>query len=170
MKKILMSLMVIVILGISNANAGENIFKQANEHGDSMSSVQMGYVVDGTMQVGIDAMTNTSDNAFSFGVGGEYVGIDVPRTAVQTYGSVYNLGAELKIGYNLDNILSIPVRLKAGVGYGVTRLDTINEWNAIYSASAETQLYKKVGVGIRYKGLENKYTDNQAIIYALYSF
>lgn len=170
MKKILMSLMVMVILGISNVNAGENIFKQPNTSADTMSSVQMGYVVDGTMQIGIDAMTNTSYSAFSFGIGGEYVGIDVPRTAVQTYGSVYNLGAELKIGYNLDNVLSIPVRLKAGVGYGVTRLDTVNEWDAIYSASVETQLYKKVGVGIRYKVLDNKHVNNQTIIYALYSF
>ena len=66
--------------------------------------------------------------------------------------------------------MGIPVRLKAGIGYGVTRLDTVNEWDAIYSASAETQLYKKLGVGIQYKGLNNKHTDNQTIIYALYSF
>ncbi len=170
MKKILVSFLTIITLGVLSANAGENILKQPNLYGDTMSSTQIGYVVDGTIQIGIDAMTNTKESAFSFGIGGEYVGINVPRTAVQTYGSVYNLGAELKVGYNLDNELGIPVRLKAGIGYGVTRLDTVNEWDPVYSVSADTQLYKRLGVGIQYKGLKNKHTDNQTIVYALYSF
>ena len=169
MKKILVSFLTIITFDVLSANAGENVFKQPNLYGDTMSSVQMGYVVDGTMQIGIDAMTNTEESDFSFGISGEYVGIDVPRTAVQTYGSVYNLGAELKMGYNLDNKLGIPVRLKVGIGYGVTRLDTINEWDPVYSVSAESQLYKKIGFGIRYKILKNKNTDNQSVIYMLYS-
>ena len=71
---------------------------------------------------------------------------------VTTSGAAYTMAADLLLGYSLEEGLKIPLIVTAGVGYGVTRDNIVNEnsWNPIYSASASLTIYKSLGIGVRY--------------------
>jgi len=68
--------------------------------------------------------------------------------------SIYTLGATAKVGYTFENSYNIPLRLKAGVGYGALSVPVATEWGMQYDASAEYMIFKKFGLGVKYKHAE----------------
>ena len=172
-KKILIAaLTAMVMVTGASAEMGEshhNLFEQGD-----MSNIRVGAVDNGNIAIGVDWMIDqTEPDAFSIGFGMGYVMYDSMNTLTQTYGSVYNLDAELKVGYNLATLTKyIPIVLKAGVGYGVTRIDTVNEWGSTYSVSAESQIYGGLGVGVEYKSIDAGGLNrvDSTIVYAMYAW
>ena len=73
-------------------------------------------------------------------------------TSLVTSGGAYTMAVDALVGYTFKNKFDIPLTLKAGIGYGVTRDNIINKnaWAAQYSASAVYTIYKGFGVGVRY--------------------
>jgi len=69
-----------------------------------------------------------------------------------TSGGAYTMAADALVGYTFKDKFNIPLTFKAGLGYGVTHDNIINQnsWAAQYSASAVYIIYKSVGLGIRY--------------------
>jgi len=146
---------VTLVMGIVMASGiqAENIYDDNDRawfNNSTFSKVKVGAGIDeSNFYAGMDWMT-PSQHGFSFGLGADYLNYEASTRPTQSYGSVYTLGAELKVGYDLREITKgyIPVQLKAGYGYGLARLDTVNEWGANYSIAAETNIYKGFGVGV----------------------
>ncbi len=67
-------------------------------------------------------------------------------------GGAYTMAADLLVGYTFKESFNIPLTLKAGIGYGVTRDNIVNKnsWAPQYSASAAFTIYKGIGLGVRY--------------------
>ena len=109
---------------IATGAHAENIYDDSDRawfNNSTFSKVKVG--------AGMDWMT-PSQHGFSFGLGVDYLNYEASTRSTQSYGSLYTLGAELKVGYDLGEITKgyLPVQLKAGYGYGLARLDTVNEW------------------------------------------
>lgn len=124
-----------------------------NENG-SFSNVKLGLVKDGTVSTGIDIMTPEKTGHFlSFGFGIEYTGIQGQTKLNQTYGNMYDLDMEAKIGANVAALINspIPLKLKVGFGYGITRYGSTNTGGQTGSIALESNIYKKLGLGIEWK-------------------
>ena len=145
-----------VVMGImmmTSALQAENVYCDTNRvwfNNESFGKVKVGGGMDeSNFYMGMDWMTH-SQKGFSFGLGADYLNYEGAKNSTQTYGSVYTLGAEIKVAYDLGEISAgyLPLQLKAGYGYGVARIDTVNEWGANYSVAAEVNVYKKIGLGV----------------------
>lgn len=148
MKKIITSLLVASSLALT-ANA-------QNVDGSKFANIHLGINGDEWMS-GADFMTpEDTGHRPSFGLSIEYIGFQGSTNPTQSYGSLYNLDAELKMGWNIQALtgLPFPLRIKAGVGYGVTRVNTSNHGGVTYSTAAETTIYKKFGIGVEYKKIK----------------
>jgi hypothetical protein len=64
---------------------------------------------------------------------------------------MFSMGATAKMGYTFQSRCNIPLKLKAGVGYGVIKSVDDSGWGVQYEAAGEYLLYKSLGVGIKYK-------------------
>lgn len=149
--------------------------------GGSLSSYQVGYSNNtissrgikepksGGVYNGIDFMS-TNSSGFGIGVGFDinYWHPDSMQGATGGY-SAYTMGATAKVGYTLQNHYDIPLKLKAGVGYGVMDVTVHDGWGMQYEASAEYLLYKNLGLGIKYKSSKTDMLDttitNDAVVY-----
>ncbi len=122
---------------------------------EPFSKVKLGAGTDeGNFYGGIDLMTPSMSEyedavaMGSIGIGVEYLNYESATKPTQTYGSVYSLGFFLKAGYDTRRIVHLPLQLKAGVGYGVLRVEDVNYWGAAYSVGLEANLYKGAGLGV----------------------
>jgi len=151
MKKIVTTMVMGIV--IATGVQAESVYSDTNRawfNNETFSKVKIGGGIDkSNFYMGMDWMT-PSQHGFSFGIGADYLNYEAPKNTTQTYGSIYTLGAEIKLGYDLGELSAgyLPVQLKAGYGYGVARIDTINKWGANYSVAAEVNVYKSVGVGV----------------------
>ncbi|MEN4045374.1 hypothetical protein [Sulfurimonas sp. NWX367] len=142
--------MGIVITTSAQAN---NVYSNTNRiwfNNTALSKVKIGGGVDNSnLYIGIDWMT-PSQKGFSIGLGTDYLNYAGPKNSSQTYGSIYTFGAELKVAYDIGELSAgyFPVQLKAGYGYGVARINTLNKWGTNYSVAAEVNVYKGMGIGI----------------------
>ncbi len=140
-----------LFMGVANAAERNCWFNEDS----SFSNMRAGNVLNGTALVGIDIMTpEATGEHFSYGLGVEYTGYILPTEANQIFGSSYNLDTEFKIGANIkaaSKILPFPLKIKVGFGYGVTRMGSFNSWDFTNSIEVETNIYKKVGLGVGYK-------------------
>lgn len=116
------------------------------------ANIRVGSNLNGTAVIGTDLMTSAKTlKEISIGIGFDFVGYEGAKKATQTYGNSYSLGAEFKVGYNLKSLIILPIHLKAGIGYGVTRYDASNDWGIVYDAAIEIHIYKRLGIGTSYK-------------------
>jgi hypothetical protein len=119
--------------------------------------------IKGGFYIGIDGVKKIKDNFF-IGVGFNSNSFNVQRTQtsttliIKTSGSAYTMAWDFLLGYRLQDILYIPLSVKAGIGYGVTHDNIINEnsWNPIYSFSTLLDIYKNFGVAFRYSTTTTK--------------
>ena len=131
-----------------------------NKYDTFMSSLSIGlssfsnegdYVdIDDGLYLGVDLMTNTKTNDFSFGIGFDLMTFQVNRD-YNNNSSDYSMGIQLKVGYNLKELTTLPIKLKAEYGYGVTRFIDENYGGVQYGYAIEGQLYKSFGIGAKYK-------------------
>ncbi|MDY0117743.1 MAG: hypothetical protein RBR59_09215 [Sulfurimonadaceae bacterium] len=147
----------------------------ANEVTSSQfANIKIGANLDGTAVIGADLMTPAKTaKQISMGIGFDFIGYEGAKKATQTYGSAYSMGAGVKVGYNLEPLIVLPLHLKAGVGYGVAHYDTINDWGLQYDASMEMNVYKKLGVGVSYKVVQTDTLNEDkksTLVYMTYDF
>jgi hypothetical protein len=64
------------------------------------------------------------------------------------------MGAQIKGAYSLKNLIHWDANIKGEVGYGVTRLNTVNEYGMQYGVGASVQIYKDFGIGYKYKVID----------------
>lgn len=94
----------------------------------------------------------TYENGFGFGVGIDLNGFKTDMVGVTDGSAAYTLGGQVKVGYTFEKRFNIPLKVKAGYGYGVTRLNSSqNAWGTQYDVSAEYAVYKSIGFGVKYK-------------------
>jgi len=141
------------------------------ESANSMSSIDFGYG-----KTSFDTLTNDSINTYSltynfmatdaltflpegFGVGAGFnfdviSGSEIPD-------AFSTIGGELKIGYTFNKKFNIPVYLRAGAGYGYTyNSNTVLRGGGFqWSTDATVRIYKKFGVGVRYRSLSPNFSD-----------
>jgi hypothetical protein len=126
---------------------------------------------------GYDIMSATGNNSnFYLGIGMD-INIFNSKYNTQTHVlssgvPIYTMGVSGKIGYSLYKDFSIPLKLKAGIGYGLIDIDNHTSFGLQYEYGAEFDIYKGFGVGIKSKYAEGKILgkniDNNNIIYYLY--
>lgn len=138
----------------------------AAETQGSLFSYQIGYSVNsieangvtegdtGGMYTGVDLM-----KASPSGWGGG-IGFDINYWSPQNSRGVsdghvmYTMGASAKIGYTFENRFNVPLKLKAGIGYGLMDVTVHDGWGMQYEAAAEYRIYQSFGLGVKYKYAE----------------
>jgi hypothetical protein len=135
-----------LILGLSqNVMAGEKSKLYGYQMGYSSNSINdsssdssktAGYYIN------LDFM---GSNPSGFGWG---IGIDINAMGNNTLATY---GGTLKGGYTFQNQYNIPLKLKAGVGYGYLSSIVDNGWGLHYEAGAEFLIYKNIGLGAKIK-------------------
>ncbi|MGD9971025.1 MAG: hypothetical protein AB7S65_11290 [Sulfuricurvum sp.] len=153
MKKVLLSLFF-ASLGYSSLNASSN---------GSLFSYQIGYSANTTETTatqepetggfynGVDLM-RTSDNGVGYGIGFD-VNVWNPKRydGISEGTSFYSMGLSAKVGYTFQNRYDIPLKLKAGIGYGVIDVTTHDGWGMQYETGVEYLLFKTIGIGVKHK-------------------
>ena len=154
MKKKLTSLTAIAVLS-TGAIASSDF-----QIGGSSNNLNSG-TTKGGVYMGVDGVGDIKKGSlqgFLVGAGFNINTFKVERTqtsgtyALTTSGGAYTMAVDALVGYTFKDRFDIPLTLKAGIGYGVTRDNIVkhNSWNPIYSASAVYTIYKGFGIGARY--------------------
>lgn len=125
----------------------------------SLSSYQLGYSSNsithdrstdtGGLYMGIDFM-KTLPTGLGYGAGFDLNVWDAPSQN-GTDNTMYSMGGTAKLGYMFQSLYNIPLKLKAGVGYGIIKSVDDSGWGMQYEAGGEYLLYKSLGVGVKYK-------------------
>jgi hypothetical protein len=128
----------------------------------------------GGFYTGIDFM---SAGASGWGLG---AGFDINTWSGNIHGisqgySIYTMGATAKIGYTFQSRYDIPLKLKAGIGYGVMDITVHDGWGMQYEAGCEYLLLKHYGVGWKYKHaqadmLDTTIKNDSNIIYLMFGY
>lgn len=126
---------------------------------ESLFSYQFGYSSNATtaqepsnrggFYSGVDFLS-TSSSGFGVGAGFDLNVWDAPLS----YGrdaTMFSMGATAKVGYTFQSRYNIPLKLKAGIGYGLIKSVDDSGWGVQYEAGGEYLLYKSLGIGIKYK-------------------
>ena len=104
----------------------------------------------GGVYVGFDGFTEPA-KGFAIGIGGDVNTFKTQTNGLAKGNSAYTMGAQLKAGYTFKEEFDIPLRLKAGYGYGVSRIIDENAWGTQYDLAIEYSIYKNYGIGYKYK-------------------
>jgi hypothetical protein len=150
MKKKILSIVAIAALS-TGAFASANV-----QIGGSSNNLDSG-TTKGGVYLGMDGMKDVKQG-FLVGAGFNINMFRLKRTQTSggyiltTSGGAYTMAVDALVGYTFKDKFDIPLTLKAGLGYGVTRDNIVkqNSWAAQYSASAVYTIYKGVGLGVRY--------------------
>ncbi len=111
--------------------------------------------------------TMTMSEAFQgFGYG---IGFDANFFYTKSNGAAreypaYTMGVQAKAGYSFEERFDVPLKLKAGVGYGATHALDENGWGVQYEASAEYTIYDRYGLGVKYHFAKAAHNDNNVDI------
>jgi len=132
-------------LGASSNNLGAGI--------SNKTGIYLG--VDGTKDVKKGLLLGVGFNINEFS-------LDTTTTS----GAAYIMAVDALVGYTFKDSFNIPLTLKAGVGYGVTHDNIINNnaWNAQYNVSAAYTIYKGFGLGIRYNTTDTQLLNTNVTI------
>ena len=150
MKKKILSLVAVATLS-TGAFASSNL-----QIGGSSNNLNSGTTKSG-VYLGMDGMKDVKQGLL-LGAGFNINTFKVERTqtsgiyTLTTSGAAYTMAVDALVGYTFKDKFDIPLTLKAGIGYGVTRDNIVkkNSWAAQYSTSAVYTIYKGVGLGVRY--------------------
>jgi hypothetical protein len=99
---------------------------------------------------GMDFFMPIVIDGLAVGVGADVVGLGSSMTPQGSLNS-YTMGAQIKAAYSLKNLIHWNANIKGEVGYGVTRLNSLNESGVQYGVGASVQIYKDFGIGYKYK-------------------
>jgi hypothetical protein len=129
----------------------------------NLSSYQIGYSSNSTNSV---TSTNTggfytdvdflspSSSGFGIGVGFDLNTWDAHSTQYSTDTTMFSMGGSAKLGYTFQSQYNIPLKLKAGIGYGIIKSVDDSGCGMQYEAGGEYLLYKSLGLGVKYKYAE----------------
>lgn len=149
----------------------------------NLSSYQIGYSSNDTATQepskrggfynGVDFLS-TSSSGIGIGVGFDLNAWDAPSS----YGrdaTMFSMGATAKVGYTFQSRYNIPLKLKAGVGYGIIKSVDDSGWGMQYEAGGEYLLYKSLGIGIKYKYaqaelLGTTFKNDSSIFYLMFGY
>ncbi|MGZ8546026.1 MAG: hypothetical protein ACXWVU_01405 [Sulfuricurvum sp.] len=98
---------------------------------------------------GIDMM-KTLLSGFGFGAGFDLNVWDAPFQN-GTDNTMYSMGGTARLGYTFQNSYNFPLKLKAGIGYGIIKSVEDSGWGMQYEVGGEYFLYKSLGIGVKYK-------------------
>jgi hypothetical protein len=126
----------------------------------SLSSYQLGYSSNSTNSVtstdtggfytNVDFLS-TSSSGFGIGVGFDLNTWGARSTQYSTDATMFSMGGTAKLGYTFQSQYNIPLKLKAGIGYGIIKSVDDSGWGMQYEAGGEYLLYKSLGIGVKYK-------------------
>lgn len=88
---------------------------------------------------------------------------------------MFSMGGMAKLGYTFQAQYNIPLKLKAGVGYGVIKSVDDSGWGVQCEAGEEYLLYKSLGIGAKYKYAEaellgNTFKNDSTIVYLIFGY
>ncbi len=91
---------------------------------------------------------------FGYGIGFDANVFGTQSDGIARGDGAYTMGALAKVGYTFEDSFDIPLKIKAGYGYGVTRTRDENGWGIQYDAAVEYTIYNRYGLGVKYKHVE----------------
>lgn len=125
----------------------------------NLSSYQIGYSSNDTSAIksddrggfynGIDLM-KTLPSGVGYGTGFDLNIWNTPAQSGREY-MMFSMGSTAKLGYTFQSQYNIPLKVKAGIGYGIIKSVDDSGWGIQYEAGGEYLLYKSLGAGIKYK-------------------
>jgi hypothetical protein len=156
MKTTLLASTALLLTLSQSGMAEENNKLFAYQIGYSSNSVQANSITrpdEAGVYVNVDFM---GVNSSGFGLG---AGFDINAWNGSAYGhggnsQEYTMAGTLKAGYTFQNQFNIPLKLKAGVGYGYMRNIVDSGWGMHYEGGGEFLIYKNLGLGAKYKYAE----------------
>jgi hypothetical protein len=155
MKKIITSTIVAAVIGTSAfANPGSLSGTQIGYSSNTSNTLVSSDHTSGGLYMGIDLIKMVDSlPGFGIGIGSDFNVWEGPNSKgiADDKGSIYTYGIMAKAGYTFENSYNIPLRLKAGIGYGALSLPVAAEWGMQYDASAEYMISNKFGLGVKYK-------------------
>ena len=96
----------------------------------------------------------TSKNSgLGFGFGADLNIFSTQNDGIASGNKTYTMGMQLKAAYSFEPKFNIPLRIKTGYGYGVTRMLYKNGWGAQYDVAVEYTIYNGYGIGYKYKSV-----------------
>ncbi len=101
---------------------------------------------------GIDIM-KTTPLGFGYGAGFDLNIWNAPSQNSREY-MMFSMGGTAKLGYTFHSQYNIPLKLKAGIGYGIIKSVDDSESGIQYEVGGEYLVYKSLGIGVKYKYAE----------------
>ena len=110
---------------------------------------------EGGFYIDLDLMESSS-NGLMYGIGIDANTWSTPDvTGINKQGLVmYTAGGSVKIGYDMEKMMNIPVRIKAGYGYGTVSQNYHNNYGQQYEAGIEFKVFEGIAIGYKYKHAE----------------
>lgn len=150
MKKVLVGLVTVATLSTGAfASSNFQIGGSSNNlnSGTTKSGVYLGF--DGTKDINKGILIGAGFNVNIFQIERTQTS---GSTSIATSGGAYTMAIDALAGYTFKESFNVPLVLKAGIGYGVSRdnIEKKNSWNPQYNISAVYTMYKGFGLGARY--------------------
>ncbi|MGZ9267356.1 MAG: hypothetical protein ACXW33_09640, partial [Sulfuricurvum sp.] len=141
MKKIITSTIIATVLSTAAfADQGSLTGTQIGYSSNTSDTYASSSHTSGGIYIGTDLIAMIASlPGFGAGIGMDFNVWQGPGSAgiADDTASIYTLGATAKVGYTFENSYNLPLRLKAGVGYGAFSVPAATEWGMQYDASAE---------------------------------
>lgn len=145
MKKILIVGLTVLSLSISAFGAAASW-----DNGVSRNSLNKGPLVDGYYGA-LDIMTDDKRTPVSIGLGFDVNGFVTDKSGSGAGSGAYTMGITGKLGLNFEPLMSLPLVVQAGAGYGLFDIGVHTHTGPQYEASADIGLYRNLGIGAKYK-------------------
>jgi hypothetical protein len=145
---------LITINGYSIGMSGQNIGYSQPNNGLYMNYDIMGGSYKSPYSLGVGLDMNIFDSEIYYN-----------SSNYKNYSS-YIMGVVGKIGYSFKDNYGIPINIKTGIGYG-SYITVINKnFGPLYETSIDMELYKNIGIGIKYNILNtSNFKSENSIIY-----
>lgn len=164
MKNIVFGTLIAAALSTSAfADKGSLVGMQLGYSSNDVKATGVTNDKNGGVYLGFDIM-GMMDSLPGFGIG---LGLDMNIWSSQyaqnvtNNSGIYTFGTTAKVGYTFETRYNIPLKLKAGIGYGLMDIGVHDGWGLQYESSAEYTLYKGTGIGMKYKHTEAAMLDNE---------
>ena len=153
------------------------------QESDSLFSYQIGYSSNdittnepsnrGGLYNGVDFFS-TSSSGLWIGAGFDLNIWNAPAQNTHEY-MIFSMGVTAKLGYTFHSQYNFPLKLKAGVGYGIIKSVDDSGSGMQYEAGGEYLLYKSLGIGVKYKYAEaellgSTFKNDSTIVYMMFGY
>lgn len=164
---LLLLLFPVLLLAVSN-----NLFSyQIGYSSNNISTIEPSNR--GGFYNGIDLM-KTLPSGVGYGAGFDLNVWNAPAQSGSEY-MMFSMGGTAKLGYTFQSQYNIPLKLKAGIGYGIIKSVDDSGWGMQYEVGGEYLLYRSLGIGAKYKYAKAKFLgdtfkNDSMIVYMMFGY